>query len=71
MATFVTCHVKELRRANGEILLDRAEVPLYSKPKIDDRITISVATEWVHAMIIAIPTERSPVEFVVVAKEIN
>ena len=71
MASFVTCHVKELRRVNGEILLDRPEVPLHWKPKIDDRITIPVGTEWVHAMIIAIPTERSPVEVVVVAKEIS
>jgi hypothetical protein len=69
MASFITCHVKELHRVNGEILFDRPEIPLHWKPKIDD--TIPVGAEWVHATIIAIPTERSPVEFVVVAKEIN
>jgi len=71
MASFITCHVKELHRVNGEILFDRPEVPLHWKPKIDDRITISVGGEWVYAMITAIPTERSPVEVVVVAKEIS
>jgi len=71
MPSWITCHVKELRRVNSTVLYDLVTEPMQSEPKLDNTIIVIVGSERVKAKITKMRGTRGPAEFVVDATEIK